>query len=176
MDDSKAILITGINNRYQIKKLITNKEEKKRKGLQHINLTKYSHDFQVNIIKTISSSNPDNNIFIQEIKHKIAGYKSQDVSKKKISLDSFITFDYVIKLLDDSNLCCHYCSRKIYILYEIVRENMQWTLDRINNDNGHNIDNVFISCLECNLKRKRQNAEAFFFTKNFKIIRDDYIT
>ena len=174
--DNKQILIKGTNNRYQIKKLTTNKEEKKRKCLQNINLTNYSHEFQLNIIQNILSSNHDNKIFIQEIKNKISGYKSQDVSKKNLSLDTFVTFDYVIKLLNDCNLCCHYCNRNIYILYEIVRENMQWTLDRIHNDKGHNIDNVVICCLECNLKRKRQNADEFFFTKNFKIIRDEYLT
>jgi hypothetical protein len=56
-------------------------------------------------------------------------------------------------------------------MYETVREKRQWTLDRINNDIGHNNDNVVICCLECNLKRGRLNDEKFKFTKQMKIIK-----
>ena len=61
----------------------------------------------------------------------------------------------------------------MYILYEFVRENSQWSLDRIDNDIGHNNDNVLISCLECNLKRRKQNKDKFLYTKNLKIIKSD---
>ena len=59
----------------------------------------------------------------------------------------------------------------IYILYEHVREMKQWSLDRINNDIGHNNGNLVIACLECNLKRRRTNKDAFMFTKNMVIIK-----
>ena len=42
-------------------------------------------------------------------------------------------------------------------------------LDRINNDLGHNKDNVKIACLGCNLKRRRLNMDKFLFTKQLKI-------
>jgi hypothetical protein len=48
----------------------------------------------------------------------------------------------------------------------------QWTLDRIDNDIGHNKKNLVIACLECNLKRKRTNKDKFMFTKNMKITRE----
>ena len=60
----------------------------------------------------------------------------------------------------------------MFLLYDIVREAKQWTLDRINNDIGHNIDNVLISCLECNLKRRRTNKDAFLFTKQLVIVKN----
>jgi hypothetical protein len=59
-------------------------------------------------------------------------------------------------------------------LYKLVREMQQWTLDRIDNDRGHFLDNVEISCLECNLKRKKQNSDKFLFTKQIKIVRNDF--
>jgi hypothetical protein len=48
----------------------------------------------------------------------------------------------------------------------------QWSLDRINNDIGHNSGNLVVACLECNLKRRRTNKDAFLFTKNLTIIRE----
>jgi hypothetical protein len=47
-------------------------------------------------------------------------------------------------------------------------------LDRINNDLGHNNDNVVISCLECNLKRRKKSKDSFLFTKQLKINRQEY--
>ena len=40
---------------------------------------------------------------------------------------------------------CIYCSEEVFILYERVRETKQWTLDRINNDIGHNSGNLVIA-------------------------------
>ena len=71
----------------------------------------------------------------------------------------------LIERLIQSNLQCHYCHENIFILYEIVRENKQWTLDRIDNDLGHNEDNIVISCLQCNLQRRNTNSNKFLFTK-----------
>ena len=55
-------------------------------------------------------------------------------------------------------------------MYKI--DNSSIFLDRINNNIGHNSGNLIISCLECNLKRRRINKDAFLFTKNFKLIRE----
>jgi len=57
------------------------------------------------------------------------------------------------------------------ILYEIVRESLQWTLDRIDNAVGHNKNNVLIACLHCNLKRRKQSKDAFLFTKQLQIVK-----
>ena len=78
-----------------------------------------------------------------------------------------------MELLKTHNLKCCYCSDNIYILYERVREMKQWSLDRINNDIGHNSGNLVVACLACNLKRRRTNKDAFMFTKNMVIIKQD---
>jgi hypothetical protein len=49
----------------------------------------------------------------------------------------------------------------------------QWSVDRINNDLGHNNDNYHLACLECNLKRRRRSDENFIFTKQLHIIKQD---
>ena len=111
-------------------------------------------------------------LLINHIKTKIQGYKHQDVLKKKYNESEFINLSYVIQLLIESGLRCHYCACESYLLYEIVRETKQWSLDRINNDLGHNKGNLVMACLECNLKRRRINKDAFFMTRNLKIFRE----
>lgn len=106
------------------------------------------------------------------IKNKINSYKHQDIIKKKLNKAEFVTFKETIDLLKKCDMKCCYCSSEVYILYERVREMKQWSLDRINNDLGHNIGNLVIACLECNLKRRRTNKDAFMFTKNMVIIKE----
>ena len=43
------------------------------------------------------------------------------------------------------------------------------------NDIGHNNGNLVVACLECNLKRRRTNKDAFMFTKNMVIVREGLI-
>ena len=50
-------------------------------------------------------------------------------------------------------------------MYENVREPKQWTLERLNNNFGHNCDNVVIACLNCNLKRRCIDSERYIKTK-----------
>ena len=174
-NENKKISIIGTNNRYQIKKMIQPKIDKKRKGFENINQV-YSCEKQKQMISLLldASTLPnESSIFLKEMKHKISSYKQQDILKKLYDPLNFINLKEIILLLDACNLNCYYCSQQIYILYEKVRENMQWTLDRIDNDKGHNKDNVIISCLGCNLKRRTKSKDAFLFTKTFKIIRKE---
>ena len=117
--------------------------------------------------------NKERQMIVSHIKTKLSSYKQQDILKKKFSTQDFVSYSDVIGLLTESNMKCYYCSCETYLLYEIVREMKQWSLDRINNDIGHNKNNLVICCLECNLKRRRTNKDAFFFTKNLKIQKMD---
>ena len=67
---------------------------------------------------------------------------------------------------------CIYCNDKIRLIYEEIKDDSQWTLDRINNDLGHNHDNVVISCLKCNIKRRNINYDKFKFTKKLNIVKN----
>ena len=57
------------------------------------------------------------------------------------------------------------------ILYDISREMTQWSIDRIDNEVGHNMNNYHLSCLDCNLKKKRKTDEKFRFTKQLNLIK-----
>ena len=93
--------------------------------------------------------------------------------KKREINDKFITLNNIIQLLNESKLKCIYCDENIYIIYKFSRELKQWSLDRIDNNIGHEKDNVVISCLACNLNRKNKNHEKFLYTKQLKIFKSN---
>ena len=70
---------------------------------------------------------------------KLNGYKSQDIKKCILNKKKFITFDKMIERLVESQLQCFYCNCDLTIVYEDCRQKNQWTLDRIDNDSGHNM-------------------------------------
>ena len=50
----------------------------------------------------------------------------------------------------------------------------QWTVDRIDNSIGHDIENIVISCLKCNLQRRSRSSDKFLQTKQMVIKRENY--
>ena len=111
------------------------------------------------------------NFIKQQIQQKLSSYRSQDLKKNKYDIEKIINNQEVLQLMLDSENLCFYCKEKIYVLYENVREPKQWTLERIDNDFGHNKDNVVVSCLSCNLKRRTMYYERFLFTKQMNIVK-----
>lgn len=174
-EKGREIKITGINNKYQMKKVTESKKEpKQRKVVEKWNLSSehgniYDVNTQLNQL-TAHEAKPDFFVVMkQEVERKIQGYKQQDIDKNRLDVAAFITFDSVERLLVESGLSCYYCKNEMYILYEHVRETSQWTLDRIDNNLGHNVGNVVACCLKCNLKRRRTDADKFLFTKQLNI-------
>jgi len=110
-------------------------------------------------------------IVFQELYKKIYGYKRQDIEKNILCPEKRINFPFVLQKIIDSNFVCFYCHDTVQILYENVREPMQWTLDRIDNSFGHNIDNVEIACLNCNLRRRTIHYQRYLLTKQLSKIR-----
>lgn len=178
-DNIKKIIITEEPQKKTTKTINCEKEKKMRVETNTWGLTNedLSHNNQINIIQHMLENNTLEkrkyySMIVSHIKTKICGYKQQDVFKKKLNEEHFVKFDDVVILLKKCEMKCHYCSEEVFILYKRVRESKQWTLDRINNDIGHNTDNLVVACLECNLKRRRTNKDAFMFTKNMVINRE----
>ena len=112
---------------------------------------------------------------LSQIKAKIQGYASQDKEKKLYCQEKFVTLNDVITLLKESNHICYYCKEETQIMYEYVREPKQWTLERLDNSFGHNNDNVVISCLSCNIRRRTMASEKYVQTKQMaKIVKLDH--
>lgn len=183
--ESKQISIVGTNNRYQMKKVTKQKTEiKKRVESEKWTFSDeyYQHDKQLELLNTVlrnirnSSEKSSDDVIktvIQQIHNKITGYKQQDNLKKMFDEEKFLTFENVIERLVNSEIKCYYCKKEMMILYDISREMTQWSIDRIDNDKGHNIDNYHLSCLDCNLKRRRKTDEKFRFTKQLNLIKQE---
>jgi 5-methylcytosine-specific restriction endonuclease McrA len=177
-EQSKLILLQTNNTIKNSKKINCEKEKKMRLETKTWGFTEeeLDNEIQLNALFLITDTELEKDKYrssiISHIKTKISGYRQQDVFKKKLEESKFVSFNEVVKLLQDCFLKCHYCSQDIYILYERVREMKQWSLDRIDNNLGHNSGNLVVACLECNLKRRRTNKDAFMFTKNLVITRE----
>ena len=100
-----------------------------------------------------------------EIQRKIHGYRAQDVKKNKYDPTHFISLEYVLERIVHTELNCFYCQGPVKIWYEISRDPLQWTLERIDNKLGHNVGNIEISCLQCNLKRRCMHHERYLKTQ-----------
>ena len=104
-----------------------------------------------------------------EISRKINGYKSQDVKKDIYDANKLVNMDNVLEKLVACKLKCYYCKIPVKVLFTKVRDDKQWTLDRIDNDICHSNSNTVICCLKCNLERRVKNSKDFVFTKQLKI-------
>ena len=104
------------------------------------------------------------------LQKKLRGYRSQDEKWEIYSEPHFIRPEQVIQMLTECKYTCYYCQQTLKQEYT-SRDPLQWTLDRIDNSLGHNKNNVLISCLQCNLKRRKQGKDAFLFTKQLQIVK-----
>lgn len=169
----KSIEITGKRNIDKLEKV----KIPQRKDSMKWNLDEsyFTYVKQVQLINCmyldqLSVQDPET-ILKREINKKIKGYKNQDVLKSFFDINYFISLDQVIEKLMLCKIKCFYCSEKCELLYKNSFAKKQWTLDRIDNDQGHNRDNVVICCLECNVKRGDMNSDRFKRGKEIKIVR-----
>jgi aspartate carbamoyltransferase regulatory subunit len=185
-ETDKTIFFVGLNGRLEkeksknrVKAIIKEEREfKKRVDVEKWNL---SEEFlfpskQLELIKEVYINNlksfdVESKLLVQQLERKISGYKQQDNDKKLLNLEKFINLKHIIESLISCELKCYYCNHEMSLLYEVVRELKQWTVDRVDNDLGHNCDNYVLACLECNLKRRRRSKDAYFFTKNLNIVK-----
>ena len=104
---------------------------------------------------------------LREIDLKRKAYIYQDKQHAIYDARFSITTDQIVELLVSSELLCYYCREICQLTYKESMCRKQWTLDRIDNDYGHNHTNVVIACLDCNLKRGTMDSERFRQGKQF---------
>lgn len=156
-----------------MKKITIQKERKTRKIINELdnslNLLNENNSNEIMLINKLYFNEKFENsqLYVNEIKKKINGYRNQDIKKDKLNM--IISYEETLEKLVESQLKCYYCKEKVCIMYEKIREPKQWTLDRLDNNIGHNKDNIVICCLDCNLKRRVKSHEHFKFTKQLVI-------
>ena len=160
-------------------KTIEKKEKSKRVITQNDSFLSLKEDLSFDtqfrvlneVITCYDYNNKYHRLFISQIKSKIYGYSYQDEAKHKLAKDTFIDISNVLQKLLNCKMECFYCKKPVKVLYEYVREDDQWTLERIDNKEGHNTNNVEIACLNCNLRRRTMYHERYIFTKQIKNIK-----
>jgi len=168
-----------------MKTIITGKPTKKREKLVALDKIpnifssisyNIDHNTQIQYLNNLylDISFNEKTCMFKELRLKQTSYKSQDIEKQIYNESTFITLEEIIEKLVVSQLQCFYCREKMKILFENVRDPVQWTLDRKNNNLDHSNINTIICCLQCNLQRRKKGMEAFRFTKQLKIVRNDY--
>jgi len=167
----RSIDITGKRNIDKIQKV--KNPERKETIKWNLDDSYFTYNKQIQIINSLylNQEQEQNILAKREINKKINGYKSQDVQKELLDLNRLISLDQTIEKLMLSKLKCFYCKENCELLYKNTLAKKQWTLDRINNEYGHNHDNVVICCLECNIKKGEMDSDRFKQGKEIKIIR-----
>ena len=168
------------NNNNNSKKIENNNNNNDSKIREKIKNLKLNKDISNNIINIINSQQeqfkliqklfmdeefPEKKYLLHELKNKINSYKQQDIKKNLHEPSNIISLNETIEKLLISKLKCYYCKKNMVIFFEKMRDNSQWTLDRINNYDEHTNSNTLICCLQCNLERRRKNSEKFKFSK-----------
>lgn len=100
------------------------------------------------------------------VRKKVAGYASQDKRQGRPHGNN-ATMTEVIEMLVASKMRCCYCRSGLVI----DGGYRQWSLDRIDNDRPHTRDNCVVSCLLCNLERRRMDHDRFTRGKRLTVIR-----
>ena len=158
------------------KKIVLEKPRKIREKSKswNINTAFYETNVQIEFLEHMNENQNDENPEIlekmnSEINNKLLSYKAQDKKKNKYDESKFVNNSYIWDLLKKCNYTCFYCNQHVKLLYNEARDPLQWSIERIDNDFGHNNDNVVIACLHCNLNRRTMYHERYKFTKQLKI-------
>jgi hypothetical protein len=179
--------IISIDPPSHIKKVIAKKAKVKRVITSNIKKWTFSQDelspeSQNELIKIMNremisnnetvKKNTDNINFVhQQMKQKIYGYRTQDIKNNILNPSIFVELEDIIEKCFKCNLACFYCNEPVMILYEHVRDPKQWTVERIDNNYGHNHNNFEIACLSCNIRRRTIHFERYILTKQLKHIK-----
>lgn len=99
--------------------------------------------------------------YIRQDKEKAEKAEKRDQRKNTFVIHERITLYEALKKLQQEDYRCHYCRDLVRVIYQITRDKDQWTLDRIDNERGHDKDNLVVACYSCNIRRRKQNYHKF---------------
>jgi hypothetical protein len=173
-------LMTELNKQWEIdnyKKVLNDRKQIKIGKEKGIKVNSHSKEYTMNEEKSFINRIYLNEDFTEKkeleksLKRKLNSYKTQDIKKEKYDEELFIKYNSLVEKLVLSKLKCYYCNTNMKLFYNKKREPTQWTLERINNKEGHTKFNTVCACLKCNLERRTKNSKKFLFTKKMNLIK-----
>lgn len=160
-----------------MKKIIINNNNKNRKvnknteNILSENLSFNEQQIVINRLYLNDETLKNKELYLSELNKKLLSYKHQDKKNNVYHENYFINYELLIKKMVASKLNCYYCNNKCLFLYNKCYDDLQWTLDRINNNKGHTDENTVICCLKCNLGRGNIDHKRFIESKKIKFIK-----
>ena len=104
-----------------------------------------------NIGCTYAVGNSQPTLDCSEVNHYLKGYKQQDEQRGHVS-DQFFTVEGVLKLSQKQfHLCA--CCREPMNFQNKPGDPNNWSLDRLDDSQGHVLGNCQLSCLQCNISK-----------------------
>lgn len=167
MDNNITKKIIKLGKNPQKRKQIIN-FEKKISNNEKLLLNNYQEEYDKIRKMFMEIKFQHENMYKSRIREKLNSYLYQD-KKKMRETDNNINFEELIEKLLICKLKCFYCKCNLCLINENVRQDNMWTLDRIDNDLSHTNNNTCISCLKCNLQKRKRSHEKFKFTKQLKV-------
>jgi hypothetical protein len=188
--DTKTLIIT--DKSFIHKKTGIRQKREMSKKWKHIEQRDYSQEEQIDILMGCLSGSllGIHRETLQQLRYKLKSYAGQDdkhylSENKDTKHQTFnkiiredvktcdveinkMNLDDLLKVLIESKLQCYYCENPVKIIYHYVRDNEQWTLDRVNNSKDHTKDNCVICCLKCNLERRCLDNTRFYIGKHIQ--------
>lgn len=107
-----------------------------------------------------------------EINQKLNVYSRADIAKS-LPGGGVPKCEEVCEMMIHQKYKCYYCHKQFLMLYKNTRDPLQWSIDRVDNSKSHCLDNIVVSCLQCNLQRRTRDATEFYNTRNVTITKTE---
>ena len=107
----------------------------------------------------------------KRVRAKLAGYGKQDTLRRPSLPPASIDPRALARQMLDCGFKCHYCQQWLTSGQERPNSSTQWTLDRVNNNLNHSLENCVLCCLACNIKRGRKDAAVFKKWRKITIVK-----
>lgn len=107
-----------------------------------------------------------------EIRGKLSVYRSGDLKRWGngcLTPENILTWEDIAMMMVGKRCKCFYCHSPYIVRYKNIHDPLQWSVDRIDNTKPHIKDNIVISCLRCNLRRRQREHREFYDCRNLVI-------
>lgn len=111
-----------------------------------------------------------------DIRAKLSVYRSADLKRwgsNCLTPENTPSWEDIALLMVGKKGRCFYCHSFYILCYKNIYDPLQWSVDRIDNSKPHIKENIVISCLGCNLRRRQRGHKDFYDIKNCVVLKDE---